>query len=92
MERVSNFQNDNYIELESNGDRNKTLSLEGYQEKIRPYLRGIKIDVPKSDTWRIQQLTIAIYFIFQKIPKKSMQHSLHVQRACKELQYKIYVL
>ena len=85
MEIVSNFQNDNYIELESNGDRNKTLSLEGYQEKIIPYLRGIKIDVPKSDTWRIQQLTIAIYLFFKRYLRRAYN-------TLKELQYKIYVL
>ena len=26
--RVSNFQSDNYIDYKSNGDRNKTLSVE----------------------------------------------------------------
>ena len=39
--RVSNFWSNNYIECESNGDRNKTLSFEEYLNKIRPYLKGI---------------------------------------------------
>ena len=36
--RVSNFQSNNYIEYESNGDRNKTISFEEYLNKIIPYL------------------------------------------------------
>ena len=46
--RVNNFWSNNYIEYESNGDRNKTLSVEEY--------------LKKSDTWEIQ-LTIANNFI-----------------------------
>ena len=34
--RVSNFQSNNYIECESNGDRNKTISFEEYLNKIIP--------------------------------------------------------
>ena len=34
--RVSNFWSNNYIEYESNGDGNKTLSFEEYLNKIRP--------------------------------------------------------
>ena len=56
--RVSNFWSNDYIEYKSNGDRNKTLSVEEYQNKIRPYLK----DIIKSDTWKIQ-LTGAINFI-----------------------------
>ena len=32
--RVSNFWNNNYIEYESNGDRNENLSLEEYLTKL----------------------------------------------------------
>ena len=39
--RVSNFQSNNYIEYESNGDRNKALSVEEYLNKIRRCLKGI---------------------------------------------------
>ena len=42
--RVSNFLNNNYIEYESNGDRNKNLSLDRYLAKIEPYLRDVIID------------------------------------------------
>ena len=47
---VSNFWNNNYIEYESNGDRN--LSLEKYLNKIKPYLRNIIIDHQSSGTWK----------------------------------------
>ena len=42
--RVSNFLNNNYIEYESNGDRNKNLSLDRYLDKIEPYLRDVITD------------------------------------------------
>ena len=60
--RLSNFWSNNYIEYESNGDRNKTLSVEEYLNKIRPYLKDIINNLKKSDTWKIQ-LTIANNFI-----------------------------
>ena len=39
--RVDNFQSKNYTEYENNGDRNKTLSIKEYLNKIRPYLKDI---------------------------------------------------
>ena len=65
LKKVTNFWNYSYTEYESNGDRNKNLSLEEYLDKIRPYLRDIIIDLHESDTWKIQ-LTIAINFISSK--------------------------
>ena len=62
---VGKFWNTNYIEYESNGDRNKTQSTEEYLEKIRPYLINIINNLKKSDTWKVQ-LAIAISFIFSK--------------------------
>ena len=50
LKRISNFWNNNYTEYESNGDRNKILSLEEYLNKIKPYLRNIIIDLQESDT------------------------------------------
>ena len=61
--RVSNFWNNNYIEYESSGDRNRNLSLDEYLNKIEPYLRDIIIDLQKSDTWKIQ---LTIKFISSK--------------------------
>ena len=55
--RVSNF-----LEYESNGDKNKTLSIEKYVNKIRPYLKEIIIILKKCDILKIQ-LTIANNFI-----------------------------
>ena len=60
--RVNNFWNNNYIEYESNGDRNKALSIEEYVNKIRPYLKDVINYLKKSNTWKTQ-LTIANNFI-----------------------------
>ena len=62
---VDDFWNSNYIEYESNGDRNATLSIEECLNKIRQYLKSIINDPKKSDTWKIK-LTIAIIFISSK--------------------------
>ena len=73
--RVNNFLNNNYIEYESNGYKNRNLSLEEYLNKIEPYLRSIIIDLQNSDTWKIQ-LTIAINFIFSKdAEEERLMHS-----------------
>ena len=59
--RLSNLWSSNYIDYESNGDRNKTVSVEEYLKKIRPYLNNI-INLKTSDTWEIQ-LIIANDFV-----------------------------
>ena len=59
---MSNFWSNNYIDCESNGDRNKTLSAEECLNKVRLYLKDIINNLKKSDTWQIQ-LTIANNFI-----------------------------
>ena len=59
--RVNNFWIKNYIEYESNSERNKTLPVEEYLKKIRPYLKDIN-NLEKPDTWKIQ-LAIANNFI-----------------------------
>ena len=40
--RVSIFWSSNFMESRSNGDKNKTLSVEDYLNKIRRYLKDIK--------------------------------------------------
>ena len=60
--RVSKFWSNNYIEYESNGDRNKRLSVEEYLNKIRPYLKDIINNLKKYDTWKIE-LTLANNFV-----------------------------
>ena len=47
--RLSNLSS-NYIEYESKGDRNKTLSTGEYLNKIKPYLKDIINNLKKSDT------------------------------------------
>ena len=47
--RVGNFWCINYIEYESNTDRNKTLSIEEYFNKIRPHLKDIINDKADED-------------------------------------------
>ena len=40
--KLGNSWSDNYTEYESNSDRNKTLSMKWYLDKIRPYLIASK--------------------------------------------------
>ena len=48
--RATIFWSNNYIEYESNGDRNETLSVEEYLNEIRPYLKDILNNLKKPDT------------------------------------------
>ena len=64
-ERVSTFWNNNYIDYESNGIKNSSLSLDKGVNKIKTYLRHIIIDIQNSCTWKIQ-LTAEINFISSK--------------------------
>ena len=63
--RVSNFWSNNYVEYESKGDRNKTLSVNEYLNRIRTYLKDTINNLKKSDTWKTL-LIIAINFISSK--------------------------
>ena len=40
--RASNFDCNNYIEYESNGDKNKTLSIKEHLDETELYLKDIK--------------------------------------------------
>ena len=60
--RVSNFWSSNCIVYKNNCDRNKSLSVEEYLNKIRPCLKDIINNLRKSNTWKVQ-LTIANNFI-----------------------------
>ena len=57
---IKGFFNDKYVEYESNGDKDKILSIEDYLNMIRQYLSNIIDD--HKDEWRIQ-LTVEINFI-----------------------------
>ena len=62
--RVGNFWSNSYIEYKSKGNR-KTLSVEEYLNKIKPYLKIIMNNLKKSVMLKIQ-LTIAISFTSSK--------------------------
>ena len=47
--RVSNFWSNNYVEYKSSADTSKTLSVEEYLNKIRPYLKDIIDNLKNSD-------------------------------------------
>ena len=39
--RANNLWSNNHIKFENNGDKNKTLSVKEYLNKVRPYLKDI---------------------------------------------------
>ena len=63
--RVDIFWSNNYIRYESNSDRNKTLLVEEYINKIRSYLKDIINNLKKFNARKIQ-LTVTIIFVFSK--------------------------
>ena len=63
--KVDNFWKDNFIEYESNCDKNKNLSVKEYFNEIKPYVKYIIAKFRKSGTWKFQ-LAIAINFISSK--------------------------
>ena len=63
--RVGNFWFTNYIEYESNDDRNKTFSGKEYPDEVKPYLKDIINNLKASDRCKIE-LTIAINFVSSK--------------------------
>ena len=52
--RVADFWINNYIAYKLKDDINKTLSIEEYLDKIKPYLKDIINNLKKIDTWKIQ--------------------------------------
>ena len=68
---VSNLWNNNYIEYENNGHKNRILSLDAYLNQIKSYLSIIIIDLKNFDEWKIQ-LTITITLFLQKMLKGSV--------------------
>ena len=57
--------NDNYIEYESKGDKNKTLWIKKCFNMIKLYLRDIIDDHKTKGEWKTE-LTMTINFIFSK--------------------------
>ena len=60
--RASNFWRNNFIGYESNGNKNKRLSVEEFVNKVRPYLKDIVYNLKKPGTWE-SKITIEINFI-----------------------------
>ena len=71
---VNNFWTNKYSEYKTKGVK-KTLSVEEYVNKIKPYLRDIINDLKKSDTWKIQW-PITISFISSK-DDQNEKHEMH---------------
>ena len=67
--KIRNAFSNNYIEYESNADKDRTLPIEEYLDKIRPYLSNIINDHKTRGEWKIQ-LTKVTNFISSKILMK----------------------
>ena len=85
--KIKGAFNDNYVEYESNGIKDKRLSIEGYLNMIRPYLSNI-MDDHKSE-WRIQ-LTMEINFI--SIKDSSETSTMHIQAMKQIILLKVFLL
>ena len=72
---VSDFWSGNHIEYESNGDRNKTLSVEVYLNQIKSYLKDIINNVRKSDTWKIELAIAGDFISFIDNDEERVMHS-----------------
>ena len=75
-EKVNKIHSDNYIIYERRVDKNKTLTIEEFLNKIRPYFKDIINDLKKTKylTWKIQ-LTIAINFVSSE--NNDEEHVMH---------------
>ena len=74
--RTGNAFSSNYIEYESDGDKDKILSVKDYLDKIEPNLNDL-IDNHKTHCeWKIQ-LTMKINFISSKDSYKT--HTMHTK-------------
>ena len=63
--RIGNAFSTNYIEYESNGDKDKKLLIKEYLDIIRPYLGNIINNHKTQGEWKIQ-LSLAINFASSK--------------------------
>ena len=63
--RIGNDFSSNYIEYESNEDKDKTLSIKDYLDETKPYLSDIINDHKTQGEWEIH-LTMAINFFSSK--------------------------
>ena len=63
--KISGAFSDNYAEYKSNSKKDKSISIAGYLNKIREYLRKMIDDKRKIGEWKIQ-LILKINFISYK--------------------------
>ena len=63
--RFDNAFSSNCIEYKSNGDKDKTLSINDDLDEIKPYLSDIINDLKTQSKWKIH-LTMAINFFSSK--------------------------
>ena len=75
--KINDAFNDNYVEYQSNGNKDKILSIEEYRNMIKPYLSSIINYHKTKGEWKIQ-LSLKIILCLQKILKK---HTLCMQIA-----------
>ena len=68
--KTGNTFSSNYTEYESNGDKNKSLSVKEYLYKIRPYLSDMINDLKTQGEWKIE-LTREINFMSSKGSKET---------------------
>ena len=69
--------NNNYIQYESKGDKDKTLTISQYLNMIRPYLIDMINDHKNQGEWKIQ-LSAEINFISSK-PDSDETHIMHTK-------------
>ena len=74
---VNDAFNNNYIQYESKGDKDKILTTREYLNMIRPYLVDMINDHKNQSEWKIQ-LTVAINFISSK-PDLDETHIMHTK-------------
>ena len=74
--RTGKALNSNYIEYETNGYKDKKLSIKEYLDEIEPYLNYLIDDLKTKRDWKIT-LTMAINFFPLKILMKRL---LQMQR------------
>ena len=74
---VNSSFNNNYIQYESKGDKDKILTISEYLDKIRPYLVDMINDHKNHSEWKIQ-LSAEINFISSK-PDSDETRIMHTE-------------
>ena len=73
-------EKEDYTEYDSNGGKNKTLSVEKYLNQLRPNLKDETSDIKKSDAFKIQ-LTMTVNFNSSKDNEdEGVMHSKSVNK------------